>query len=171
MGTTSHSTIFRSYWDDWIREPAQRKNRACIRPEISRTKTFGKIGVSNGLFFDKHLKFIKLNDQPVDFASKDLTYLTKEKYDSMFDQQVSSAPVVAIDDLKLGNFKGTGPVRVIYHHRVAFKKYAKVLGIMDDFRAGVPRMAYKGVITTMFKGVRVFLAPNLNWQGYDPTWT
>lgn len=34
------------YWDDWIRQPNQRKERACIRPEISRTKTFGKIGVS-----------------------------------------------------------------------------------------------------------------------------
>ncbi|KRT83747.1 hypothetical protein AMK59_4564 [Oryctes borbonicus] len=36
----------KSYWDDWIRQPNQRKERTCIRPEISRTKTFGKIGVS-----------------------------------------------------------------------------------------------------------------------------
>lgn len=35
-----------SYWDDWIRQPEQRKGRACIRPELSRTRTFGKIGVS-----------------------------------------------------------------------------------------------------------------------------
>lgn len=35
-----------SYWDDWMRRPEQRKDRACIRPEISRTRTFGKIGVS-----------------------------------------------------------------------------------------------------------------------------
>ena len=35
----------RSYWDDWMREPAQRQERACIRPEISRTKTFGKIEI------------------------------------------------------------------------------------------------------------------------------
>lgn len=34
------------YWDDWVRQPEQRRNRACIRPEISRTRTFGKIGVS-----------------------------------------------------------------------------------------------------------------------------
>lgn len=36
----------KSFWDDWIRNPEQRKGRACIRPEISRTRTFGKIGVS-----------------------------------------------------------------------------------------------------------------------------
>lgn len=35
-----------SFWDDWIRHPEQRKNRVCIRPEISRTRTFGKVGVS-----------------------------------------------------------------------------------------------------------------------------
>ncbi|KAG0719832.1 Alpha-1,3-mannosyl-glycoprotein 2-beta-N-acetylglucosaminyltransferase [Chionoecetes opilio] len=36
----------RSYWDDWVRAPEQRSDRACIRPEISRTRTFGKKGVS-----------------------------------------------------------------------------------------------------------------------------
>ncbi|TMW40719.1 hypothetical protein DOY81_014201 [Sarcophaga bullata] len=36
----------KSFWDDWIRHPEQRKNRVCIRPEISRTRTFGKVGVS-----------------------------------------------------------------------------------------------------------------------------
>lgn len=36
----------RSYWDDWVRAPEQRANRACIRPEVSRTRTFGKKGVS-----------------------------------------------------------------------------------------------------------------------------
>ena len=67
----------RSYWDDWIRDPPQRKDRACIRPEIPRTKTFGKVGVSNGLFYDKHLKFIQLNKEFVDFTRKDLGYLAK----------------------------------------------------------------------------------------------
>ncbi len=30
-----------AYWDDWLREPEQRRSRDCIRPEISRTYTFG----------------------------------------------------------------------------------------------------------------------------------
>lgn len=30
-----------------------------------------------GLFFEKHLKFIKLNDKFVPFTKKDLTYLQK----------------------------------------------------------------------------------------------
>ena len=38
--------LFRRFWDDWMRHPDQRQERACIRPEISRTSTFGKVGVS-----------------------------------------------------------------------------------------------------------------------------
>jgi alpha-1,3-mannosyl-glycoprotein beta-1,2-N-acetylglucosaminyltransferase len=37
-----------SFWDDWMRQPEQRQNRACIRPEVSRTamSANGKVGVS-----------------------------------------------------------------------------------------------------------------------------
>jgi len=37
-----------SFWDDWMRLPEQRRDRACIRPEISRTAISieGKKGVS-----------------------------------------------------------------------------------------------------------------------------
>ena len=71
----------KSYWDDWMRLPEQRKGRSCIRPEISRTKTFGKIGVSNGLFYDKHLQYIVLNEKFVPFTVMDLSFLQKDNYD------------------------------------------------------------------------------------------
>ena len=160
----------KSYWDDWMRQPVQRKGRACIRPEISRTKTFGKIGVSNGLFFDKHLKFIELNAQAVDFSHKNLTYLSKVNYDNMQEKVLNSSPVVSLLDLKNGLVKNHNSVKVIYHTKEVFKKIARALGIMDDFKSGVPRMAYKGVVSTMYKGQRVFVAPNVNWKGYDPSW-
>ena len=44
-------------------------------------------------------------------------------------------------------------VRVLYHTKTAFKKAAKALGIMDDFKAGVPRMAYRGVVSVMNRSV------------------
>jgi len=40
-----------SFWDDWMRQPAQRLDRACIRPEVPRTSTFGKVGVSKSVTF------------------------------------------------------------------------------------------------------------------------
>lgn len=51
------------------------KYRVCIRPEISRTRTIGKKGVSIGTYFTQHLQYISLNTIPVDFARKNLTYL------------------------------------------------------------------------------------------------
>jgi len=159
-----------SYWDDWMRQPVQRKGRACIRPEISRTKTFGKIGVSNGLFFDKHLQFIKLNSQPVEFVKQDLTGLLKSNYDRDLQKVLDSSPIVTLLDLKSGQVGNHQSVKMIYHTKEVFKRIARALGIMDDFKSGVPRMAYKGIVATMYKGQRVFVTPNLNWKGYDPSW-
>ena len=39
-----------AYWDDWLRDPAQRKGRARLRPEVSRTHNFGAKGVSHGQY-------------------------------------------------------------------------------------------------------------------------
>jgi len=160
----------KSYWDDWMREPQHRKGRSCIRPEVSRTKTFGKIGVSNGLFFEKHLKYIVLNKQFVPFTVMDLNFLKKDEYDESFVKMVYSTPVVSVQDLKTGNVGNNKAVRLTYHTREAYKKTAKALGIMDDFKSGVPRMAYRGIVSFMHKGLRVYLAPNINWSGYDPKW-
>jgi len=159
----------RSYWDDWMREPGQRRERACIRPEISRTKTFGKIGVSNGLFFEKHLKKIVLSTKFVPFTVLDLNYLKKEQYDKSYIDAVYKTAVYSLEDVK----KGAMPeqiVRITYRTRENFKKISKSLGIMDDFKSGVPRMAYRGIVSFMYRGRRVYLAPNINWQGYNPKW-
>jgi len=162
----------RSYWDDWMRLPEQRRGRACIRPEISRTKTFGKIGVSNGLFYEKHLKYIVLNNKFVPFTVMDLSFLEKEKYDDSFVSHVYSRPVVTVDDVKRGSLgSAQSPVRVTYFSSNDYKRAAKALGIMDDFKSGVPRMAYRGIVSFMRGEVRVYLAPNRNWQGYDPKWS
>ncbi|XP_046402951.1 alpha-1,3-mannosyl-glycoprotein 2-beta-N-acetylglucosaminyltransferase-like isoform X1 [Ischnura elegans] len=161
----------KSYWDDWVRQPEQRKNRACIRPEISRTRTFGKIGVSNGLFYEKHLKYIKLNEKFVPFTKMNLTYLMKDNYDVQFVKQVYESPVVTFQQLKSQSVSGTGPLRIPYNTKDAYKRTAKMLGLMDDFKSGVPRTGYRGVVSFSYKGRRVYLAPSANWKGYDPTWS
>ena len=50
-------------------------------------------------------------------------------------------------------------MKVIYKSKSDFKAAVKVLGIMDDSKSGVPRMAYKGVVPTFYKGIRVYLSP------------
>ncbi|GAB6032093.1 mannosyl (alpha-1,3-)-glycoprotein beta-1,2-N-acetylglucosaminyltransferase [Chamberlinius hualienensis] len=161
----------KSYWDDWMRDPSQRKDRSCIRPELSRTKTFGKIGVSNGLFYEKHLKFIKLNDKPVPFTAMDLSYLKKDNYDVQFVKQVYDSPSVTWSDLKADKVSVEGSVHISYQTKDAFKKITKVFGLMDDLKSGVPRTGYRGIVSFMYKGRRVYLAPPADWKGYDTTWS
>ncbi|GFS10954.1 alpha-1,3-mannosyl-glycoprotein 2-beta-N-acetylglucosaminyltransferase [Elysia marginata] len=160
-----------TFWDDWMRHPDQRKGRQCIRPEICRTSTFGKKGVSKGLFFEKHLKFIQHNTVFVPFSKMDLSYLLKANYDPMFHKKVYSAPVLTANQVRSGELSAEKVVRVEYTGKDNFKRQAKLLGIMDDFKAGVPRVAYQGVVSFMVQNRRVYLAPPPTWSGYDTTWS
>lgn len=166
-----HSKWPKSYWDDWIRDPVQRKGRSCIRPEISRTRTFGKIGVSNGLFYEKHLKYIKLNERFVPFTKQNLSYLLKENYDKDFVDKVYQSAIVTYQELRENKITKDGAVRITYRNREEYKRKSKILGLMDDFKSGVPRTAYKGIVTFHYRNRMVHLAPNVNWKGYDPTWS
>ncbi|KAI1886099.1 hypothetical protein AGOR_G00210530 [Albula goreensis] len=160
-----------TFWDDWMRQPDQRRDRSCIRPEISRTLTFGRKGVSLGQFFDQYLRYIKLNTEFVPFTKRDMSYLVREKYDEMFEKEVYSAPSVTAEELKGGSLQGTGPFRVQYSSKDSFKVLARSLGVMDDLKSGVPRAGYRGVVSFMSRGRRVYLAPPSGWTHYDTSWS
>ncbi|KAI5099140.1 alpha-1,3-mannosyl-glycoprotein 2-beta-N-acetylglucosaminyltransferase isoform X1, partial [Silurus meridionalis] len=160
-----------SFWDDWMRHPDQRKDRSCIRPEISRTLTFGRKGVSLGQFYDKYLRFIKLNTDFVPFTEKDLSYLEQSKYDQAFEKEVYSSPAVAVEDLKNGKLSGPGPFRLQYSSAQSFKMLAQSFGIMDDLKSGVPRAGYRGVVSFFSQGKRIYVAPPVGWTKYDPSWS
>lgn len=144
------------FWDDWMREPAQHKNRACIRPEICRTRTFGKIGVSNGQFFNQHLKYIKLNDNIYPFSHTDLSYLLKDNYDKKFRNTIARLPTLTIEKVKSS---GLNDAKVLYSSKREFESLARSLGAMNDFKSGIARVSYKGVIVVIHQGVRVYLTP------------
>ncbi|XP_032064808.1 alpha-1,3-mannosyl-glycoprotein 2-beta-N-acetylglucosaminyltransferase [Thamnophis elegans] len=161
----------KAFWDDWMRQPEQRQGRSCIRPEVSRTMTFGRKGVSHGQFFDQYLKFIKLNDRFVPFTQMDLSYLKKNNYEHSFLAQVYDAPQLRVEELQGNQRRELGTVRVQYTTRDSFKAFAKALGVMDDLKSGVPRAGYQGIISFLYRGRRVFLAPPPGWTGYDPSWS
>lgn len=146
------------FWDDWIRQPQQRKGRACIRPEISRSRTFGRAGVSEGQFFDKYLRDIHLNRVFVHFRRMDLTYLLQQRYDRNFRKTVLESHPYLLEDL-LAGYVNDSPIKVIYYNQTHFSTIAVAIGIMDDFKSGVPRTGYKGIVSISHKGVRVFIAP------------
>eukprot|EP01038_Epipyxis_sp_PR26KG_P016164 gene16164-21976_t len=93
----------RAYWDDWLREPAQRKGRHIIRPEVSRTLHFGVRGVSNSQY-SEFLSEIRLNDKFVSFSSMDLSYLRLDKWDSYYLSKVKNAPLVTIPSFNSNSY-------------------------------------------------------------------
>lgn len=158
-----------AFFDDWLRNPENTDGRACIRPEVSRTYSFGKVGVSKGLFFDMHLRYMQLNTEFVEFTKLNLTYLIKDTYDKTLTSLVYSLPEMSAEDAMSGS--GTEPaVRVSYSTAKTYQRAAKKLGLMDDFRSGIPRTAYRGIVSCFIKNRRVYLAPSYTWTKYDPNW-
>ena len=154
----------KGFWDDWMRAPEQRKSRSCLRPEISRTKTFGRIGVSQGQFYDQYLKYIRLNSEAYPFLDYDLSYLTKSQYDKTFLDTVYAIREVNVDDAVNS---GENDVRVTYRTNYEFESFARKFGLMTDFKAGVPRTAYHGIVTFYRGGHRIYIAPPQDWKGYS----
>ncbi|KAG0443811.1 hypothetical protein HPB47_014502 [Ixodes persulcatus] len=115
-------------------------------------------GVSEGQFFDKYLKDVHLSSVFVKFGSIDLTYLLQHRYDPAFDAAVRGSSLRNLEDL-LDSRVTQGPVRITYTNEQHFKVIANYLDIMGDFKAGVPRTAYKGIVSTYYNGVRVFIVP------------
>ena len=85
------------------------------------------------------------------------------------DQELSSLPLLTVADLKE---KVTEHATVKIQYRDSkrdFEKVAKSLGIMSDTKSGVPRTAYRGVVSIMYTGVRVHLVPDPPWTKYNPS--
>lgn len=151
------------FWDDWMRQNVNRKNRACLRPEVTRTITWCDAdpgAVSAGQFCE-HMNAMKLIDTPVNWRSKDLSYLLKREYDKDFMERIQGAITLAQpEDVKripstvqsVENNKHRGlleakEVKIEYQDKEDFIAKAEKFNLMIDFKEGVPRTAYKGVVT------------------------
>jgi len=158
----------RAYWDDWLREPKNRLGRHFIRPEVSRTFHFGRVGVSNSEF-GSFLEGIRLSDHFVKFSDLDLSYLSLRRWDKEYLAAVARSKLVSLQDLvglmregdeaAAGLGVATGPLgdglRVQYASFQEFERIAAVLRIMDNIKANVPRTAYHGIVSTWIGGSRL----------------
>lgn len=131
-----------AYWDDWMRLSSIRQGRQCIRPEVCRTYNFGEKGSSHGQFYNKFLKPIKLNDMFIDWAKQDLRYLDAQEYDQEMNDLVASATLVDAGELHAKQ----GLKKLVYHSRSEYEKLAGLLGVIGDWKDGVPRASYKGMV-------------------------
>ncbi|XKL66758.1 hypothetical protein PGB90_010178 [Kerria lacca] len=81
---------------------------------------------------------------------------------------VYNSPIVNIEELKMNTIFTKGSVRILYDSKEKLKKIAKSIGLMDDFKSGVPRTAYMGIISFVYKKRRVFITPDWSFKGYEP---
>jgi len=148
----------KEYWDEFMRKPEVRNGRVCIRPEISRNKNIGRLGVSGGQFYE-YIARIQQNTKFIPFTQMDLSYLRKDNYDKLFEEAVDTAAITNIEDLLAGKHQNQN-LRIIYSNIGEYKHMATRLGIMNDEKEGRPRISYRMVVPLAYKGGNtVFLTP------------
>lgn len=148
----------KAYWDDWLRLKENHKGRQFIRPEVCRTYNFGEHGSSLGQFFKQYLEPIKLNEVQVDWKSMDLSYLLEDKYVIHFANNIKKAKPVSGADFAQMARNIDGDVCIKYKDQWDFENIAQQFGIFQEWKDGVPRTAYKGVVVFRYQTTkRIFL--------------
>ncbi|CAD6270491.1 unnamed protein product [Miscanthus lutarioriparius] len=124
-----------------------------------KTYNFGKHGSSLGQFFEQYLEPIRLNDVNIDWNSEDLSYLGEDKFLTKFGKEVASATPLHGSDAVLKAHNMAEDVRIQYNDQEDFERIARQFGIFEEWKDGIPRTAYKGVVVFRYNSSqrRIFL--------------
>ncbi|KAL5066580.1 hypothetical protein RYX36_028317 [Vicia faba] len=115
-------------------------------------------GSSLGQFFKQYLEPIRLNEVQVDWKSTDLSYLLEDKYNIHFANNIKKAKPVSGADIVQKTHNIDGDVRIKYNDQWDFENIAQQFGVFQEWKDGVPRTAYKGVVVFRYQTTRrVFL--------------
>ena len=156
------------FWDDWLREPTQRKGRSCIYPETNRVYTFGSNGASHGKFFNTWLKDVQLNEKNMVWDTVDVNRLLH--YDNWLSDrlreaaQVSDVKIVkaTVDTQLAANaVLDVSEIMVEYDNLTDLTVLMVLIGLMYDHKAGLLRTSYQGVLQFRYRGVRIWIVPGL----------
>ncbi|KAF2484070.1 GNT-I family-domain-containing protein [Neohortaea acidophila] len=159
-----------AWWDEWLRDPVQRKGRSCIIPEVSRVTTFGERGASRGEFFS-YFEAMRLNDVNVDWEAVDLGYLPQQQYNAWMTEQLqATVSAVGWEEARKAisrelDIDGKA-VEDVKERWIGYRDLDHLTAMMGDIglitkhKAGMPRASYRGVIHVRHRGVRVWLVPD-----------
>uniref|UniRef100_A0A0D9Z0N0 Alpha-1,3-mannosyl-glycoprotein 2-beta-N-acetylglucosaminyltransferase n=1 Tax=Oryza glumipatula TaxID=40148 RepID=A0A0D9Z0N0_9ORYZ len=111
-------------------------------------------GSSMGQFFRQYLEPIKLNDAHIKWNSEDLSYLKEDKFLIQFGKDVASATPLHGSDAVLKAHNMDADVRIQYNDQEDFERIARQFGIFEEWKDGIPRTAYKGVVVFRYKSSR-----------------
>lgn len=132
-----------AYFYEWLRVPENRHLMQCLRPEVSRCRRYGVQGVSHGQFA-RQVTAVRLQAGKVDFASHlNLSSLRPLNYDRWLR--------TALEQSSLSHSIPSNPIpgtsyALPYSSEASFRRIANRLGIMPDFKLGVPRASFRGVV-------------------------
>ncbi len=172
LGWMLHEALWRelapkwpdSYWDDWMRLSDVRKGRESIRPEVCRTFNFGEVGSSKGQFFRAYLREIEPASERIDWDEESLAYLDGKAYEDRVRRSLASATMIdsptRVRLVPLEN-AASNVYKVIYASERDFNRLARRFGVFAEWKDGVPRAGYRGVVTfKMYRGrATVMLVP------------
>ncbi|KAH7725358.1 UDP-GlcNAc:a-3-D-mannoside-beta-1 [Aphelenchoides avenae] len=149
-----------NFWDDWLRRQDTRKDRVCVRPEVSRTvhnmQVAGK-GSSGGMY-KAYLSSMQLPEAAVDFSLVDVDRMKKQRFDADFGQRILDAKPITMTELNASQgLSSQNAYRVVYNDPREFRQISKKFKLMYDIRSGMARTAYYGVVPFMLDGVRIYL--------------
>ncbi|KAG2706229.1 hypothetical protein I3760_05G094700 [Carya illinoinensis] len=146
--------LARSTWDELSPKwPKNHKGRQFIRPEVCRA-----YGSSMGQFFKNYLEPIEMNDAQFDWKSMDLSYLKEDKFMKHFAHILKNAKPIQGIDVVLKAYNIDGDVRIQSRDQPDFERIARQFGIFEEWKDGIPRTAYKGVVVFRYQtSKRIFL--------------
>ncbi|KAF8406721.1 hypothetical protein HHK36_008813 [Tetracentron sinense] len=134
------------------------------------TSASSKEGSSMGQFFKQYLEPIKLNDVHVvcllemevaflfDCGQEIMFCYPQDNYRRHFANIVSNSKPVHGTDVVLKAYNIDGDVRIQYKDQADFERIARQFGIFEEWKDGIPRTAYKGVVVFRFQTARrIFL--------------
>ena len=154
------TTNMKSFWDDWLREPEQRRNRHVVRPVVCRTFHVKSTRGTSGGQYSHFLSDIVLSKSSETVFDVD-DVRSSAAADARLFAKLEAAPRVDLGEVLAGSARGT--VRVEYDGSfAAYAALARRLGAMDNEKAGVPRGAYRGVVELRRGPVSVLLSPPLD---------
>jgi len=143
-----------------MRQSHVRKGRQCIYPEVSRTKTFGDKGTSEGEFFKEYFEPMVLNKLVIDWDNLELGYLTSASiYDKYVSSILANATRCRVQELLSNNTIPDGGVVVHYADEQSYLNIARQLPhMLPHIHEHLIRCSYKGHVLMRFKGRRLILS-------------
>lgn len=74
----------------------------------------------------------------------------------------AATPLDSVHTLVEGQVQGD--VKLTYGSEAQWRGIARALGILPEWKAGMPRSAFRGVVTLHWGGARVFIVPGEDVQ-------